>query len=250
MKKIFKGIIRFITHWIPNLILVAGLVFLIQRGLPTLAFLLIAISKWQVWRGGHKIWLNNLRHNACDLVVAISSVALIIMFEGDLWLQTGIAATYYIWLVLIKPRSGPVGMAVQAGWCQFIGLLAIFLPGRDMPELAVIGLSWLVAMIAADHFLVAHQEPARSLLTLCWGLLAAQFSWLLWRWLIVYGLLGDRLLLPQAVLVITIFGYTFANIYLDHARRRLSKIRLAEYVLLCVGLFIAVIIGTQWDTRL
>lgn len=250
MNKLFKAVVRFVTHWVPNLALVCGIVFLIQRGLPALAFLLIFISKWQIWRGGRKIWLHNLRHNACDLTVAISSVAIIIMFDGDLDLQIAVAATYYLWLVLLKPRNGPVGMAVQAGWCQFMGLQAIFLPGRDLPELAVIGLSWLVATIAADHFLAGHQEGARGLLTLCWGLIAAQFSWLLWRWFIVYGLLDDRILMPQAVLVITIFGYTVGNIYLDHARRRLSKIRLAEYVLLCVGLFIAVIVGTQWDTRL
>lgn len=250
MNKLFKALRHFLTHWIPNLVLVAGLVFLIQIGLPLLAFLLIAISKWQILRGGRKIWLHNLRDNACDLVVAFSSVALMVLFNDELWLQLLVGVSYYVWLVLIKPRSTPLWMALQAGICQLSGLSVVFLLGRSMPELAVLALAWLVGVVAADHLLIAHQEPAHNIIAFAWGLVVAEFSWLFWRWLIFYALLEEQVLIPQAALVITIFGYTFANIYLDHSRKRLGKVRLAEYVLLCAGLFAAIIIGTQWDTRL
>ena len=250
MKRFGRGLKQIFTHWLPNLLLVGGIVLLIQIGLPWAAFLLVAISKWQIWRGGRKLWLRSLRDNGCDLVVAGASLVLMIITVDDLSLMLGVAGLYYLWLILIKPRSGPVWMAVQAGLCQLIGLTVVFLLGRSMPELAVLALAWLVGAVAADHLLAAHQEPARAALTVIWGLLVAQFSWLFWRWLIIYSLVGERILFPQAALVITVFGYTFANIYLDHARKRLGKVRLAEYVLLCAGLFVAIIIGTRWDIRL
>lgn len=250
MKKLLGALRYFITHWIPNLVLVAGSIFLIQIGLPVLAFLLIAISKWQVLRGGRKIWLHNLRDNACDLVVAFSSLGLMVLLQEDLWLQLLTGATYYLWLVFIKPRSGPLWMALQAGICQLAGLSLVFLLGRTLPEILIISMAWVVGVVAADHLLVAHQESAHNIIVFSWGLVVAQFAWLFWRWLIFYSLLDERILVPQAALVITIFGYTFANIYLDHARKRLGRVRLAEYILLCAGLFIAIIIGTQWDTRL
>lgn len=250
MKKIIRGFRRILIHWLPNLVMVAGMAAFIQAGLPVLAFGVAIISKWQVLRGGRKLWINNLHDNACDLVVALSSLILMLLTRSDFGLQVGVAAAYYVWLVLIKPKSGPVWMGVQAAVCQFSGLSVIFLLGRAMPQVAVVALAWLVAIIAADHFLVAHEEGAHGIITFIWGLVVAQLAWLLWRWLILYSVLDGRILIPQAALITTIIGYTFGNIYLDHAQKKLSKVRLAEYVLLGFGLFVAIIIGTQWDTRI
>lgn len=250
MRKLFSLLRVFAIHWLPNLVLVAGLVAAIKVGLPALAIGLVLVSKWQVLRGGSKIWLHNLRAQACDLVVALSSLTLLILTRDDFLLQILTATIYYIWLVIVKPRGGPIWVGVQAALCQFVGLSVIFLLGRAMPQMAVVALSWLVALVAVDHFLAAHEEPANLIVSFLWALMVAQLSWLFWRWLIIYSLLSQRILVPQAPLVITILGYTFGNIYLDHARRRLGKVRLAEYILLCFGLFVAIIFGTQWSTRI
>ena len=111
-------------------------------------------------------------------------------------------------------------------------------------------MAWLVAVIAADHFLHAHQEPARRVLTLVWGLIVLQISWLLWHWLIVYSLFNGRILIPQAPLVISILGYSLGSIYLDHTQKKLRKRRLAEYLLMGFVLLGVIIVGTKWDTRL
>jgi hypothetical protein len=250
MKRFLRALYALFMHWVPNLILVAGLVVLIYYNLLLLSLVLIVISKWQVFRGGRASWLRNLRDEACDLVVAVATIALLVVYQGDWWLTGLVAGFYYIWLVILKPRTGPVWMGVQAAVCQLVGLSVLFLFARSLPMPLIVGGAWLVAIIAADHFLSPHHDPARLILTFMWGLLVAQASWLFWRWLILYSLLGSRVIIPQAPLVLTIAGYVFGNMYLDHTQKRLRKVRLLEYVILSIGLFIAIIIGTRWDTRL
>ncbi|MBI4100860.1 hypothetical protein HY441_00095 [Candidatus Microgenomates bacterium] len=250
MKLLPSWLKNFFIHWLPNAVLVAGVVVLIQANLELLAAALILVSKWQILRGGRKLWLRNLRDNACDLVVAASSLTLLMLLVNDLVVQLVVAGLYLLWLIAIKPLTGHVGVAVQAAVCQFVGLTVLFLLGRTLPQAAVIGLAWLVALVAADHLLAAHHERAHAILMLGWALIVAQASWLFWHWLIVYSFWHNRLLLPQAPIVISLAGYIFGNMYLDHSQSKLRKSRLVEYVVLFFGLAAAIIIGTQWDTRL
>lgn len=241
---------EFIFHTMPNLILVIGLVLLIQFDLSPLAFALLAISKWQLLLGGPRAWIRNFRDNGCDLVVALSAVSAMVLFNDDLVLQSVVAISYGGWLFFLEPLKSKPGIALQAGICQASGLTMLFLLGRSIPELLVIGGSWIVALVAAEHFLSPYEDVSSSIITLGWGLLVAEFSWLMWRWLIVYSLFNGRVLLPQAPLVITIVGYVLGGMYLDHRNRKLKKRRLLEYVLISFGLLLVIIFGTKWDTRL
>ena len=241
---------RMLTEWLPNLILVAGLMVLIRLNLEIFAFGLILLSKWQIFRGGRKLWLRSVRDNSCDLVVAASTVALLLLATEDLLIQSLVAGFYYIWLVAIKPLKSHVGVATQSAVCQFLGLNVIFLLGRDIPASAVVVLAWLIAFVSADHLISAFHEKAHFIITLSWALIVAQLSWLFWRWLIVYSFFGDRILLPQAPIVITLLGYIFGSMYIDHTQTKLGRRRLIEYVILTFGLSIILIFGTQWDTRL
>ena len=240
----------FFTQWLPNLVLVAALVVLIRFNLSLLAFGLIILSKWQLLIGGPKAWIGNIRDAGCDLIVALSAVSLLVLFNGDLQVQLVIAVLYLGWLIVIEHMQGTIGLAIQAGVCQLAGLSILFLLGRTLPEIVMIGLAWVVALTAADHFLSGQADPARGITALAWGLIVAEISWLLWRWLIVYSLFNGRILVPQAPLVITILGYSLGAMYIDHNNHKLRKVRLFEYLLVCLGLIAVIIFGTNWDTRL
>ncbi|MBI3984197.1 hypothetical protein HY346_02765 [Candidatus Microgenomates bacterium] len=239
-----------LVNWLPNLVLVLALVVLVQADLILLAFGLILVSKWQMLRGGWRLWLRNLRDNACDLTVAVSSVVLLITLNHDLPLQLGVAVVYLLWLILIKPLTGHAGVAIQSMFCQFEGLLLIFLLGRQLPVAGLVALAWVVGLVAADHLLSAYHERAHMVIALAWALVVAQASWLFWNWLIVYSFWDGRLLIPQGPVIISLIGYIFGSMYLDHMQTKLGKRRLFEYVMLFFVICLVLIVGTQWDTRL
>lgn len=232
-----------------NILLAAAVFALVVAELVPLAITLVIVSKWQILTGGRKSWWLNIKSNACDLIVGVSLVILMSLPE-DLYLQGGIALLYVLWLVFIKPRSSQGWMGVQAAICQFLGLNVIFLFGRFLPAAGVIGLTWLVTYIAAWHFLSAEENTGQSILTAMWALLAAELSWLLWHWLITYAFFGGQILIAQAALVVTVLGYCFGRIYLDHIHRRLHRRRLVEYVAICFAVLAIILIGTEWDVRL
>lgn len=238
--------------FLPNVALVIALVLLIRNDLAPLAFLFLVLSKWQILLGGPKLWLRNTRDNGCDLIVALSTIIGLILFGSDPAIQIAIAVGYALWLIILKPLSGPVWVALQAGICQLVGLSVVFLLGRSFSgaELAVIALAWLVAVVSADHLLSPHKDPSAALITAVWGLIVAELSWILWRWLILYSLLDARILIPQAALIVTVLGYGVGAMYIDHAAKRLRKRRLVEYILISFSLLAVIIIGTNWNARI
>src|SRR5688572_29375742 len=121
------------VRWLPNLVLVVAIVLLIRFNLAPLAFGLLLISKWQLFVGGPKTWLSNIRDNSCDIIVAISSVTALALFNGDLVLQLSVAVGYGMWLLVIESLTSSAGIALQAGICQTIGLTVLFLLGRALP---------------------------------------------------------------------------------------------------------------------
>ncbi len=237
------------TRLLPNLVLAVGILLLMRADLLGLSFALVLVSKWQILRGGRKLWLRNIRDNACDLAVGVASVGLMWLMRGQPVTQSVIAGLYYVWLAVLKPLKGHAGVALQAMICQFLGLTAVFLLGRELPALAILGLSWLVALIAADHLISAYHERAHTIISLAWALVVTEAAWLFWHWLVAYSFFHQTVVIPQAALIITLISYVFGSMYLDHMQTKLGKRRLIEYVILLLGLTLIIIIGTQWVSR-
>lgn len=249
-KKTEKIIKLILTDWLPNLLLSVGVILLINLNLEIFAFGLVGLSKWQVLRGGRKLWMRNIRDNACDLVMALSSVMLMVLFTGEVFIQVAIGAIYYLWLIIVKPLRGHIGVGTQAAICQFFGLWVVFLLARDFPAAAIVALAWAVALISADHLVSAFHERAHFILALAWAFIVAEISWLFWHWLITYSFFDGRLSIPQPALVVGLTGYIFGNMYIDHMQTKLGRRRLIEYVLLMFGLSVVLILGSQWDSQL
>ena len=236
-------------NWLPNFALALGIFLLIRIELMLLAFILFGVSKWQVLLGGHRLWIINLRDQACDILIGISFITGMAMVASDTALQLLVASLFMIWLLFVKPLESIGGVGLQALVCQFMGLSLLFLIARDLPQVLVIISSWFISTIAMNHFLSAFQRPERSVISLIWGLLVAELSWLTWRWLITYSFLDGRIVIPQIAVLVTIMAYTVGSIYKDHAERNLRKTRLIEYVFLSDCLLLVVIIGTDWVSQ-
>ncbi|MEX0932209.1 MAG: hypothetical protein WDZ81_01215, partial [Candidatus Saccharimonadales bacterium] len=88
------------------------------------------------------------------------------------------------------------------------------------------------------------------LLKLSWALIAAQLAWILNRWVVLYPILDGVFAIPQAAVAITLVGYVFGSMYLDHTKKKLKKRRLFGYIGLLAALLLVVIAGTTWDARI
>lgn len=241
---------KFLAVGLPNLSLVALLVVLIRLNLDPLALVLLIVSKWQILLVAPRAWWRNLRVSGYEMIVSLSALSALVLFNNDWKIQGTIGVLYWLWLVFLKPKSGEYWVALQASVCQFSGLGILFLLGRTLPEAFVLILAGIIALTAADHFLSVHNDPARGILAGVWALMVVQVSWLLWRWLIVYTLFDGRVLLPQAPIIISSLAYVIGNIYLAHSQKKLRKKILVEYLAIGAAVIAVLLIGTNWDTSL
>jgi len=142
-----------------NLAIPALIYFLVSRELSLVAYITVLISKWRIFAVSPHFWLPNIRSNASDIIVGLSTVAL--MSSSPVgqspYLQIVLVFLYAVWLLIIKPRSGNMIVAAQAFIAQFYGLTALFLLADHAISEAwswiVIPAAWLVGRSAARHFL-------------------------------------------------------------------------------------------------
>lgn len=181
--------------------------------LPYLAFLVVVLSKWRVFAVRPRFWFANLQANTVDLLVSVSVVTLLLLNTGSISIQVGLAVAFAIWLVFIKPRSQRRWVIAQAGISQFISLMALFSVAYALPSSLVTALGWLVGYITARHILTNYtHETERTFLSLIWGLIIAELSWLSYHWTIAYPL-GDDFKVPQISLVTALIGFLVIRVY-------------------------------------
>jgi hypothetical protein len=196
-------------------------------------------------QGHHNIW-----DNATDIVVLWSYLALLNTYLPDPALQWAMAGVYLTWQLLIKPLEGEVGKGLQALFALGIGTGTIFLYKGALGIAVMMALGWLVAYISAHHFLVGGNDSLRRLLASVWALLATQFVWIFSHWLVLHPFFNGRLLVPQGAVVITVLGYIFGAIYLDHTKKLLGRKRLFWYLGTIGMVTLILVIGSEWVAQL
>ncbi|HEY5805912.1 MAG TPA: hypothetical protein VIS56_00820 [Candidatus Saccharimonadales bacterium] len=201
-----------------------------------LALALILLSKWRMFAVRPRFWPANIRANAIDIIVSIS--LLVFMVDSDSqFAQLAWTGAYAVWLLVIKPASGPLLVSVQAMTGLLLGLSAIFM------EWGGSALYWLVLSVAltcylaARHFFDSFDEPYAKLLSYLWAYFAAALTWALGHWLLFYGTIAQPTLLLVAI------GYGLAALYyLDH-HDKLSKLVRIEIVATTCAIVVAVAIS-------
>lgn len=195
----------------------AGLVFglTVAFSPPYVAYLLIFLSKWRVFAVRPRFWFANLQTNIVDLIVGLSTVTIIALADETLIIQILLAVLFAAWLLIIKPRSKTKWILLQSGISQFVGIVALFSIAYTWPSFVVVIIAWLIGYACARHALGVYQDEERTLLSLAWGLVVAELSWLAYHWTIAYTVIGE-LKVPQVAIFISLLGFVGIKLYANY----------------------------------
>jgi hypothetical protein len=136
---------------------------------------------------------------------------------------------YIVWLLVIKPRSKRSFMVAQAGIAVLLGTWALFMVAYNWPvSLVVIGM-WVIGFSAARHVLSSYDEETHSVfISLVWGLLLGEISWVAYHWAVAYTLpLTSGLMLPQVAIItslVSFLGYKCYDSFAHHQKIRITDI--------------------------
>jgi hypothetical protein len=141
-------------------------------------------------------------------------------------------------LVWLKPRSDVLSVSAQAMVGQLLGLSVLYLKFGDSSIFALVLGTWLVAYIAARHFLTSFEGAHTALLSQVWAYFAASLAFILGHWLLFYGSIA------QIIVLLTNIGYGLAALYYLDAKGRLT-ISLQRQLLAIMGaiLFIVIVLS-------
>lgn len=180
---------------------------------PWLAYLAVVLSKWRVFAVRPRYWFANLQANLIDAFVAASFVTLLWLAAGNLVLQLVLAGLLAVWLIVIKPRTKRNWVLSQSLICQALSLTALFSLAYNSIALVVVAVSWLIGYVSARHAISAYNEESeRTLLSLIWGLVVAELSWLAYHWTIAYTIVG-QVKVPEMVLIVSLLGFLAISAY-------------------------------------
>lgn len=203
-----------------------------------LAVVLVALSKWRVFAVRPRYWWANLQSNMVDFIVSISivlhmyTINMTSIEEGaKLALLVGLTLVYIGWLLFIKPRSKRSFIAAQAGVAVFLGISALFTISFNWPASLVVVAAWLIGYASARHVLSSYDDETHTLfLSLAWGFVIAEITWVSYHWAIAYPLpIFPSLMLPQAALTITLLSFLAHKVYQSFYHH--SKIRMSDVLL-------------------
>jgi len=203
-----------VAHVVLNLayaVLLFGLVIAYQP--PYLAYLVVLLSKWRVLAVRPRFWFANVQANFGDLSVGLSVVTLLWVSNGSVGVQAALTAFFALWLIVLKPHSKRSWVIIQAAVMQAVSLTALFSFAYLVPASLATAIGWLIGYIAARHALVSFKdEEDRTLLSLAWGFVVAELSWLSYHWTIAYSLSGE-LKIPQVAIVVGLLGFLAMKVY-------------------------------------
>lgn len=203
-----------------------------------LAILAVIISKWRVFAVRPRYWWANLRSNMVDFTVSLSVVlhmygihSSALPDNSKFAIMVALTILYIGWLLFLKPRSKRAYVLAQAGVAIFMGSTALFTTWYDWPvSIVVIGM-WINAFTAAQHALSAYEKETHSLfISLVWGFVIAEISWVAYHWAVAYPLpLMSGVMIPQVSIIVTLISFLAYKVYDSFYHH--DKVRSADVLL-------------------
>jgi hypothetical protein len=231
-----------IVHVVLTALLPLAMYVLIRIEFAQLALLLVLLSKWRMFSVKARHWPANIRANAIDIIVGLSTV--MFMNKAD---SQGVQFTwvilYLVWLLYIKPKSTILWVAAQAIIGQAMGLMALFAVHGDASSTVLVLTSSLVCYFAARHYFSAFDETLGRTIAYVWAYFAASVVWLLSHWLIYYGVIA------QPVVIISVVGYTLAGLYYLRHSDRLSINVQRQFVIVLTAILLILIVFSDWGDK-
>lgn len=231
-----------VLHLALVLILPAAVLILVNQQFVQLALVLVVIAKWRMFAVRPRFWAANVRANAVDLMVGLSSVVFISQADALLW-QVFWAVLYAVWLLSIKPGKTLPLVTAQAFLGQLAALSALYLVWGDGPVWGLTLFTGLFCFLAARHFLDNFDEPYAKMLSYAWGYFGAALAWLLSHWLLFYHGVA------QPTLLLSTLGYGAAVLYyLDH-NERLGKGLKRQFIFIMLAIVVVVLAFSDWGDK-
>jgi hypothetical protein len=220
-------------------LLVLGLV---RSDFTSGAVLVVILSKWRMFAVKPRYWMANVRANSVDIIVGLSVIS---FMANSAELSTSLiwAATYAFWLVVIKPKSSPLWVGLQALIAQGVGLVATFNNFSTWHQVYLVVVAWLICFSAARHLFTTYDDGSNRPLAHLWAIFAAQMALILGKWHIVY--LG---VVPQVALLLSVIGYTLAlGYYLHNAHSSLSAGVRKQLIVFSVAIVVLILLFSNWQ---
>lgn len=215
---------------------------LIRLDFAWLAVALVLISKWRMFAVKARHWPAIVRANSVDIFAGLSFVVFMASTNA-MSLQLFWVALYALWLLAIKPKSGPLWVGVQALLSQMLSLVAIFYYFSESSTVILVFATWGVTYLSARHFLSAFDEAMARATSYVWSFFAASIAWLSGHWLILYGPIA------QPALLISVLAYGLAAMYyLEHTDRLTKNIR-RQFVAVMFMVVVFLIVFSEWSDK-
>jgi len=204
------------------------------------AILLVILSKWRMFAVRPRYWVANLISNGIDITVAVGLI-LLMASTASAWWQLFWVAVYMGWLVWLKPRYDVLSVAAQAMIGQLLGLAVLYLKFGDARLWILVSVTWLIAYLAARHFLTSFEEAYTTLLAHVWGYFGAGLAFILGHWLLFYGSIA------QIIVIMTVVGYGLAAMYYLDATDKLTSLMERQLVVLMCAILLIVLALSDWS---
>lgn len=229
-------------HIIFVTVLPLALYVLVRIDFASLAIALVLLSKWRMFSVKARHWPANIRANAVDITVGVSTV-LFMSKATSVSIQLLWVVAYIVWLLLIKPKSTVIWIGVQAMIGQAMGLFGLYVVyGRASVSVLVL-ITALLCYASARHYFSAFDETLGRTTAYVWAYFGASVTWLLTHWLIYYGVLA------QPALIISLVGYTLAALYYLQHTDRLSKGTRRQFVIVLTAILIFLVVFSDWGDK-
>ncbi len=237
-----KGFVPKALHYL-FLVLLPIVVFIAVRlDFAWIGALLVLLGKWRIFSVKARHWPALFRANAVDTFFGLSMVVFMSQPAATLSTQLGLTGVYILWLVALRPRSGPIWSGIQALISQTLALLAIFLQWTDGSTLWLMFATWSVCYLCARHFLATFDEAMSRATAYAWAFFAAALVWVLSHWLIMYG--GY---FAQPAVLLSFLAYALATMYyLDRTRKLKTSLRWQLVGLIAIGVLM-LIVFSDWN---
>jgi hypothetical protein len=236
-----KGFSHIIHVMFTALIPVLTYVF-IRTEFDLLAVAVVVLSKWRILSVRPRFWPANVRANAVDLIIGLSTIVFMTNTNDNI-LQLFFTGIYIVWQVFIKPNSSVIGVAVQSFVGQAYGLSALFIGWGDSDMLMLIMGTWVVAYLSARHYFTSYDEPYSSLYAHSWGYFAASLAWLSSHWLVFYSVVAQPALLLSAI------GFSLGSFYYLHETDRLSVFYRRQILAMMMVVILIVLVASDWGDK-
>lgn len=215
---------------------------------PYLAYLVVLLSKWRVFAVRPRFWLANIQTNFVDFLMGIAIVTLLWQNVGNEWLQIAITGMYAVWLLFLKPQSKRLWVVLQSAVVQFVTLGALFSVAHTLPIALVVFLGGLVGYVIARHAIHSYGEELEDMtLSLVWGMVIAELSWLTYYRTIAY----TSLKITQISIIATLLGYmalvVYSRLYHQEQGHKVQRDTVMPIVFSLVGMGLILVFFNGFD---